>query len=53
MMLRMSCTRRDASRNRIEVTGILTNDGRGCGSRKNFQSLMGSPERWVMKKFSC
>ena len=32
MMLRMSCARRDASRDRIEVTGILTNYGCGCGS---------------------
>ena len=38
MMLRMSCARRDASRDRIGVAGILTNDGRGCGSRENFQS---------------
>ena len=50
MMLRMSCARRDASRDRIEVAGILTNDGRGCGSRENFQSLLGSRENWVAKK---
>ena len=31
----MSCARRDASRDRIGVAGILTNDGRGCGSREN------------------
>ena len=49
MMLRMSCARRDASRDRIGVAGILTNDGRGCGSRKNFQSLLGSRENWVAK----
>ena len=36
MMLRMSCARQDASHDRIEVAGILTNDGRGCGSRENF-----------------
>ena len=36
MMLRMSCARRDASRDRIGVAGILMNDGRGCGSRENF-----------------
>ena len=53
MMLRMSCARRDASRDRIEVMGILTNDGRRCGSRKNFQSLMGSREKLGREKFSC
>ena len=42
MMLRMSCTRRDASRDRIVVAGILTNYGRECGGRDNFQLLMGS-----------
>ena len=52
MMLRMSCARRDASRDRIGVTGILTNDGRGCGSGENFQSLLGSREYWVAKNFS-
>ena len=67
MMLHMSCAPRDASRDQIEVTGILTNDGCGCGSRENFQSLMGSRERlgrencqsrmgscdnWVTKIFS-
>ena len=52
MMLHMSCTHWDASRHRIEVAGILMNDGRRCGSRKNFQSLVGSRERWVMKNFS-
>ena len=67
MMLHMSCTRLDASRDRIEVTGILTNDGHGCGcrekfsvangksrkvGRKNFWSLMGSREKWVAKNFS-
>ena len=45
LMLRMSCARRDASRDRIGVAGILTNDGRGCGSRENFQSLMGSRKK--------
>ena len=45
----MSCTRRDASHDRIEVAGILMNDGHGCGSRENFQSLMGSHENWVVK----
>ena len=50
MMLCMSCARQNASCDRIEVTGILTNDGRGCGSRENFQLLMGSRERWVVKK---
>ena len=49
MMLRMSCARRDASRDRIGVAGILTNDGRGCGSRENFQLLLGSRENWVAK----
>ena len=49
MMLRMSCARRDASRDRIGVAGILMNDGRGCGSRENFQSLLGSREYWVAK----
>ena len=49
MMLHMSCTRRDASRDRIGVAGILTNDGRGCGSRENFQSLLGSREYWAAK----
>ena len=51
MMLRMSCARRDASRDRIEVAGILTNNGRGCGCREKFQSLMGSRKRWVAKNF--
>ena len=49
MMLRMSCAHRDASCDRIGVAGILTNDGRGCGSRVNFQSLLGSRENWVAK----
>ena len=49
MMLRMSCAHRDASRDRIGVAGILTNDGRGCGSLENFQSLLGSREYWVAK----
>ena len=49
MMLRMSCARRDASRDRIGVAGILMNDGRGCGSRENFQLLLGSHENWVVK----
>ena len=47
MMLRMSCARRDASRDRIGVAGILTNDGRECGGRDNFQSLMGSRDNGV------
>ena len=47
MMLHMSCARQDASRDRIGVTGILTNDGRECGSCENFQSLLGSREYWV------
>ena len=49
-MLRMSCARRDASRDRIGVAGILTNDGRGCGSRENFQSLMDSRENGVASR---
>ena len=49
MMLRMSCARQDASRDRIGVAGILTNDGRECGGRDNFQSLMGSRENGVTK----
>ena len=49
MMLRMSCAHRDASRDRIGVAGILTNDGRECGDRDNFQSLMGSRENGVAK----
>ena len=49
MMLRMSCARRDASRDRIGVAAILTNDGRGCGSRDYFQLLMGSRENGVAK----
>ena len=49
MMLRMSCAGRDASRDRIGVAGILTNDGRGCGSCENFQSLLGSREYRVAK----
>ena len=53
MMLRMSCARRDASRDRIEVVGILSNDGRGCGSReKFFQSLMGSRRKLGREKFT-
>ena len=43
----MSCARRDASHDRIGVVGILTNDGRECGGRDNFQSLMGSRDNWV------
>ena len=35
MMLRMSCARRDASRDRIGVAGILTNNGRECVGRDN------------------
>ena len=53
MMLHMSFARQDASRDQMEVAGILTNDGRGCGSRENFRSLVGSRERWVAKNFSC
>ena len=49
MMLRMSCACRDASRHRIGVAGILANDGRECGGRDNFQSLMGSRENGVAK----
>ena len=49
MMLRMSCARRDASRDRIGVAGFLTNDGRGCFSHENFQSLLGSRENGVAK----
>ena len=49
MMLRMSCARRDASRDRIGVAGILTKDGRECGSRENFQSLLGSRKNGVTK----
>ena len=45
MMLRMSCAQWDASRDRIEVAGILTNDGRGCGSREIFFSCY-----WVVAK---
>ena len=52
MMLHMSCARRDASRDQTEVAGILTNDGRRCGSRENSQLLVGSHERWVAKNFS-
>ena len=49
MMLRMSCARRDTLRDRIGVAGILTNDGRECGGRDNFQSLMGSRDNRVAK----
>ena len=49
MMLRMSYARQDASHDRIGVAGFLTNDGRGCGNRGNFQSLLGSREYWVAK----
>ena len=45
----MSCARRDASRDRIGVAGILTNDGREYGGPGNFQSLLGSREYWVAK----
>ena len=38
MILCMSCACRDASRDQIEVAGILTNDGRRCGSREKFIS---------------
>ena len=41
MMLRMSCARRDALRDRNGVAGILTNDGRGCGSREKFSVAIG------------
>ena len=41
MMLRMSCARRGASCDRIEVAGILTNDGRGCGGREKFSVANG------------
>ena len=34
MVLRMSCICWDVSRDRFGVTGILTNDGRGCGSHE-------------------
>ena len=40
MMLRMSCARLDASRDRIGVAGIFTNDGRECGGREKLQSLV-------------
>ena len=49
MMLHMSCARQDASCDRIGVTGILTNYGRECGGRDNFQSLMGSRDNGVAK----
>ena len=49
MMLHMSCARRDASHDRIGVAGILTNNGRGCGSRENFYLLLGSRENCVAK----
>ena len=52
MMLRMSCACRDASRDRIWVTGILTNNGRECGGRDNFQSLMVSREKVGRENFS-
>ena len=41
MVLRMSCARRDVSRDQFGVTGILTNDGRGCGSREKFSVANG------------
>ena len=41
------------SHDRFGVVGILVaNDGRGCGSGENIQSLMDSCERWVAKNFS-
>ena len=46
----MSCAHRDASRDQIGVAGILTNDGRRCGGRDYFQSLMGSRDNGVAKK---
>ena len=49
MMLRMSCACRDASRDRIGVAGILTNDGREYGGRDKLQSLMGSRDNGVAK----
>ena len=49
MMLHMSCACLDASRDRIGVAGIFMNDGRECGGRDNFQSLMGSRENGVAK----
>ena len=52
MVLHMSYARRGASGDQIRVAGILMIDGRGCGSHENFQSLMGSRERWVVKNFS-
>ena len=55
MMLRMSCTRRDASRDRIGVAGILTNDGRECVGRDNRVaknlSLVASRENWGRENF--
>ena len=41
MVLCMSSICRDVSRNRFGVAGILTNDGRGCGSHKNFSVANG------------
>ena len=36
MVLHMSCVRRDASCDRFGVTGMLTNNGHGCGSHEKF-----------------
>ena len=52
MVLHMSYARWGASGDQIRVAEILMIDGRGCGSRENLQSLMGSHERWVVKNFS-
>ena len=49
MMLHMSCACRDASHDRFGVAGILTDNGRGCGSHENIQSLSVSRENWVAK----
>ena len=49
MVLHMSCVCQDASHDQFVVAGIFTDDGHGCGSRENFQSLLGSCENWVTK----
>ena len=41
MVLHMSCVRRDVSCDRFGVVGILTNDGRGCGSHEKFLVMNG------------
>ena len=48
----MSCVRRDASRDRFGIAGILTNDGRGCLSREKFLVAIGESRKFGLRKSS-